>query len=71
MSGMSSAIADLIIERPLCLRCLATKLATPEPVVEQSLDVIARTFRVHRVHRCCDDCGEARLTVSMMLPAPS
>ena len=69
--SMSSAIADLILERPLCLRCISSKLGAPGAIVEQYLAVVERTFRVHRAHECCRDCGEAGVTVSMILPKGS
>ena len=44
----ANIIASLILQRPMCIRCIATKASTSETVVEASIDGMATVMRLRR-----------------------
>ena len=49
MSATVTLIADLILERPLCISCIAMKAGEPSAeALETSLDSIRHRFQLHR-----------------------
>jgi hypothetical protein len=67
MPANSALIAVLILDRPLCVDCIATESAIARSEVERYLNAIAhsplepRRFENDR----CRSCGEGRLVFSL------
>jgi len=61
-------ITGLIVERPLCLECLASKTALPPAVSEDALAVIGTAMSVRRNATLCRACGETKETMSLRRP---
>jgi hypothetical protein len=61
-------ITGLIVERPLCLDCLAAKTALTATIIEDSLAMIGTAMSVKRNSTLCRSCGETKATVSLRRP---
>ena len=65
----AALITALILERPLCFSCIATKVGTSETGVEASLAIVAPIVQVHRDHQGrCRACGDLGPVVSLLRP---
>ncbi len=53
-------VTALIIDRPLCIRCLADKATSSPELVEQALARITHVLTLHRVNGRCHACGGFR-----------
>jgi hypothetical protein len=70
MSSPVTLIADLILERPLCISCIATKTGEPSAeALETSLDSIRHRFQLHRARGQCRACGANALALSVDRPS--
>jgi len=65
----TALITALILERPMCVPCIAMKAATSETGVETSLAHIGPVVRIRResVGRC-RACGQTLAVVSLSRP---
>jgi len=64
-----AVIAALILDRPLCLTCLATKTDLPlGQDLETRLERIRHVFEFRREEGRCRACGETRTVVSVGRP---
>jgi hypothetical protein len=69
MSETDALIAAPILERPLCLPCIALKATISETGVEASLARIAPVVRIRReLGGRCRACGQAGIVVSLIRP---
>jgi hypothetical protein len=51
-------VMALILERPMCLSCVAIKTGTAPPVVLDScLELIRQVLHIRREHGRCRSCG--------------
>ncbi len=57
MPEVAALITGLILERPLCLPCLATKSALTVTVVERTIATIGTVMRFYRGPERCRACG--------------
>jgi hypothetical protein len=64
----AALITGLILERPLCLDCLAAKSGLGATAVEAMLARVGTVMRLHRWTDRCRACGETRETVSVARP---
>ena len=60
-----AAIADLILERPLCLSCIGVQVDSSEAAAEGYLAVIERSFCLRRAEGRCAACGVPGETVAL------
>jgi hypothetical protein len=67
MPANSALIAVLILDRPLCVDCIATKSAITRSEVERYLNAMAHSPRKPRrfENDRCRSCGEGRLVFSL------
>ena len=69
MPKNAALITALILERPLCISCVATKATISESRVEASLAEIAPALRIRReFYGRCRACGEIGVVVSVVRP---
>jgi len=67
MADTIALITDLILERPTCLPCIATRAGTSEIRVETLLGHVAPVVRVVREFgRRCRACGRSGIVVSVI-----
>ena len=64
----SALIAVLILERPMCLDCIAAKAGLPAAVVDRYLTVISRAVQLRQANDRCRICGEDRRVFSAPRP---
>jgi hypothetical protein len=64
----AAVITALIVERPLCLDCLASKTALTPTVIDHALAMIGTAMSVRRNTTLCRACGETKETVSLRRP---
>jgi hypothetical protein len=66
MPANAAVIAVLILERPMCLDCIASKSGVTVTEVDRYLTVIARSLELRRFeHERCRACGEERPVFSL------
>jgi hypothetical protein len=66
----SAIVSALIVDRPLCITCIATKAGMTENDVEEVLASIASRARLFRAPAArCEACGAAGPVVSLSRPA--
>jgi len=65
---VAALVTGLILDRPLCLDCLATKSNTTPMAIERLLTTIGTAVRVRRASDRCRACGETKETVSIGRP---
>ena len=66
----AAIIAALIVDRPLCITCLATKGGMTESEAQAALDAIRANTRVFSASaERCDACGVVGPVVSLSRPA--
>lgn len=66
MSGKSAMLSTLIIDRRLCVACLAAETAMAVEAVETALQVLGRALLLRRYpDKPCDGCGD-RTSVFMV-----
>jgi hypothetical protein len=59
VSNTADTVRSLILERPLCARCIAAKAATTEAEVDAVLTSLATGTRLRgRDHERCRSCGD-------------
>jgi hypothetical protein len=64
----AALITGLILERPLCLDCLATKATLSPTVIERTLATIGTVMVVDRANGRCRACGETKEVVALKRP---
>ena len=67
MSEKISLIAGLILERPLCVDCIALKASLTGASVEGYLAVMGRIVDVRRERGGCRACGVTTFVVSTLV----
>jgi hypothetical protein len=60
MPEHAAIIAVLILERPMCVDCIADKANLPPADVKRYLDVIHRSLEVRSHEGRCRTCGNQR-----------
>jgi hypothetical protein len=68
MPEQAALIAVVILERPMCLDCVASRTNLPPSHVKVYLDAIARSLKLVLAERRCHVCGETRATFSLTKP---
>jgi len=61
----AAVITALIVERPLCLDCIAKEVALSLTATETALNVIQRALEVRRGEAPCRACGARSAVFSM------
>jgi hypothetical protein len=62
-------IAAVIVERPLCLECIAAKSNVALLMTDEALTNIAKVMPIDAVPRSrCRNCGDIRMTYSIGAP---
>lgn len=64
MPEIPALIATLILERPMCVPCIATRATTSETGVETALARIASVLVVREFGGRCRACGQTGIVVS-------
>jgi hypothetical protein len=63
-------ITAMILDRPMCIHCIAAKLVITEARTEEALAVIKSVLVLRRETGRCQACGETNITaVSARRPA--
>jgi hypothetical protein len=62
----AAMIAVLIIDRPLCVKCLSDKSGLTANQVESYLDRVRRTVSVERGVDLCRRCGKSTTVYSIL-----
>ena len=66
----SALVTALILERPLCLRCIADKSGLKVEAAETVIAVIRRSLDVHRQDAArCHACGATAVVFSIHRPS--
>jgi hypothetical protein len=65
MADRVSIVTRLILDRPTCLACLATKSGLTVREAEATLDLIEDALRVSREHDRCRVCEEMKRVFSV------
>ena len=69
MPQTAALITALILERPMCLACIAMKSTTSETAVQASLVYLAQVLRIRRESPGrCRACGQNEMVVSVTRP---
>lgn len=68
MPEATALVTGLILERSLCIDCLATKAGLSPTAVERALAAIGTVMRLHREVDRCRACGETKDVVSIDRP---
>jgi hypothetical protein len=63
MPQVAAIIVALILERPMCLDCVAMKASVNAIDAGTSLGMIGSVLRVRRAEDRCRVCGETTLTM--------
>ena len=66
---ITSLITSLILDRPMCLPCIAAKSLVSVEMVESALETIATALVLQRGTGRCVACGEATAVHSVGRPA--
>jgi hypothetical protein len=64
----AALIAGLILERPLCLDCLATKATLSPTVIERTLATVSTVMVLNRTNGRCRACGETKEVLALKRP---
>jgi hypothetical protein len=64
----AALIALLILERPLCLECIATKAGVSLSEAERYLGLIEKGLSIVTHESRCRTCGEPRTVFSLSRP---
>jgi hypothetical protein len=64
----AAMITALLVERAMCVQCVAKKCDMDTRSVEMYLGIIARTLAMHRTTQECLRCGVVRETVTLDRP---
>jgi len=62
-------ITALILDRPMCVACVTTRVEMPLDETIAIIELIESAVTVHREIRRCVACGNDRLTVFVDQPA--
>ena len=65
MPARAALISMLIVERPLCTDCIASRVSMSAPEVEQYLDRMRGALTVRQNHDRCRACGISGEVVSL------
>ncbi len=68
MPEATALITGLILERPLCISCVATKVGLTVGVVEVAIATIGTVMQFHRGMDRCRACGITTDVVSLDRP---
>ena len=68
MPDRAALVAVLIMERPLCIRCLAVKSGLSLSQLDEVVGNVAKALQVHRVEDRCRACGITDTTISVDRP---
>jgi hypothetical protein len=68
MAHRAALITALILERPLCIRCIQEKSGLRPPSLRTTLSNIRTVLRVRREHGRCRACGIVTSIVSLHRP---
>ena len=70
MPATAAIVTALILERPLCISCIAMKAGEPSATsLEASIERIRHVMEVHRRQERCRGCGT--LTIVYAVERPS
>ena len=70
MPGTLAIITAVILERPLCLACVAEKVGLrSDPSLEARLAQVEQVLNLHREEGRCRVCGVRTTVVSVARPA--
>jgi hypothetical protein len=68
MPDRATLITALILERPMCVLCLASRVPTTPVDVEVALVQIERVLTLTRENGRCRVCGSHTLTLTLRRP---
>ena len=69
MPDRAALITALILERPMCEECIATKSGLSTSVIDSTLATAATVLELHRQTDRCRVCGETKRVVSIEQPS--
>ena len=69
MPATVAIVTALILERPLCISCMATKAGEPSAaVLEAAIERIRHVLELHRTQERCRACGTLTIVYSIERP---
>ena len=69
MPATTALVTALILERPLCISCIATKAGEPSAAsLEASIERIRHVLEVYRKQERCRACGTLTIVYSIERP---
>ena len=69
MPVQAALITALIVDRPMCLDCLAARTSMEPEALETALEVLGRVLVMHRYSATtCDTCGATKSVVALERP---
>ena len=69
MPKLTALVTSLILERPLCFKCLSEKSGASRTQVAIALRDIEGTLVIHLSERRCHGCGDVVEAVSLDRPS--
>jgi hypothetical protein len=68
MSDRTALVTALILDRPLCIRCLAAKSGGTLAELDAVIDNVEKALILHRLVDRCRACGNTEITFSVDRP---
>ena len=70
MPNRATLITALILDRPMCLDCIAAKSGLPADTIDGVLQRIGRVLNLQRTVERCRACGETDVEVASVARPP-
>ena len=68
MPDRTALVTALILDRPLCIRCLAAKSRGTLADLDAVIDNVEKALVLHRIVDRCRACGNTEITFSVDRP---
>ena len=68
MPDRTALVTALILDRPLCIRCLAAKAGGALTDLDAVIDNVEKALILHRIVDRCRACGSTEITFSVDRP---
>ena len=69
MPAPTTLIIGMILERPMCLDCVATKIGLNAAQAQAAIDRIDVVLKLHREPGCCRACGDTKTVLFLDRPS--
>jgi hypothetical protein len=68
MADCAALVATLIVDRPMCIRCIATQLGLTPAALDATIGAIGTALVLHRLTARCAVCGATDTVLSINRP---